>query len=157
MRPRTTRLLLAILLLVTSGCETASTGPVQGTPLEAEWVIPEAGITLSPPGQNTALISADNAFDLCRKHVADCDQGSPTSVQLALMADTSSNIVAKGTLVWVFSWLGSNSCLSFNNGNAGASSDLEATPVLTPTVCDKLAFVDARTDTYYFTNEVLRH
>jgi hypothetical protein len=106
--------LAPVLLLI--GCE-VGVGPITGSPLAAVWTIPDTGITLSPPGTMVPIVSADRAYDLCRTHVAECDPGAPTAVQLALMTDTGSNMVANDTLVWVFSWLGSDGCSSSGGGN----------------------------------------
>jgi hypothetical protein len=136
----------SVLLLI--GCE-AGVGTITGTPLSAVRTIPDTGITLSPPGSMTPTVSADRAYDLCRTHVADCDSGAPTAVVLALMTDTGSNIVEPNTLVWVFSWLGSSGCFFSGGGNPAPN-----TPAVTPKpICDKYAFIDARTATFYFTNE----
>lgn len=140
-------LLLAPALLLI-GCE-AGVGPISGSPLSAVRTIPDTGITLSPPGTMTPTVSADRAYDLCRTHVADCDPGAPTAVELAVMTDTGSNMVANDTLVWVFSWLGSGGCVFSGGGNPAPN-----TPAVTPKpICDKFAFIDARTDSFYFTNE----
>lgn len=140
-------LTLVVLLL---GCEVGG-GAITGSPLSAARTIPDTGITLSPPGTMTPAVSADRAYDLCRTHVADCDTGAPTAVELALMTDTGSNMVAKDTLVWMFSWLRSDRCLFSGGGNPAPN-----TPAITPKpICDKFAFIDARTDAFYFTDAVL--
>lgn len=131
------------------GCE-AGVGQITGAPLSTQRAIPDAGITLSPPGSMSPSVSADRAYDLCRTHVADCDSGVPSAIELALMTDTGSNMVEPNSLVWVFSWLGSSGCFFSGGGNPAPN-----TPAVTskPT-CDKVAFIDARTNTFYFTNEV---
>lgn len=141
-------MLLTGLLLLVAGCR-----PVQGSTLSAVWTIDDTGITLSPPGAVTPTVSANAAYDLCRLHIADCDDSDPMAIQLALMTDTSSNMVEAGTLVWAISWLGTTSCGVSGGGVVETPSiapvDTPA-PTLTP-LCDKIAFIDATTDSFYFT------
>jgi hypothetical protein len=141
-------MLLLELLLVLAGCR-----PVQGSTLSAMWTIDDTGITLSPPGAVTPTVSANAAFDLCRLHIAACNDDDPTAVQLAVMTDTSSNMVEPGTLVWAISWLGTTSCGVSGGGPVETPSIAPVeTPAAAPTpLCDKIAFIDATTDAFYFT------
>lgn len=121
----------------------------QGSILLVERVIADSSITLSPPGDVVPPISSDAAYKLCLTGVADCDPGNPTNIQLALITDPGSNMVQKDTLVWAISWPGIT-CPPHSGPVVVTPSNA---PVATPgqSLCDKVAFVDARSGNFIFT------
>ncbi len=121
----------------------------QGSILLVERVIADSSITLSPPGNIVPPISSDAAYKLCLTGVADCDPGNPTNIELALITDPGSNMVTKDMLVWAISWLGIT-CPPHSGGVVITPSNA---PVATPgqSLCDKVAFVDARSGNFIFT------
>jgi hypothetical protein len=135
----------------------------RGERLASEWKLAGTGITLFPPGDAVPSISSDAAYALCLKGVADCDRASPTAINLALATDIhSGELDANGklhltldkTLVWAISWLGNATC--FHGGGAPTLETPPPSPSSPPTPtaspqCDKIAFIDAKSGRFYFT------
>jgi len=124
--------------------------PPAGTRVTVAFTIPESGITLSPPGDAVPATSSDAAYELClTPGGASCQPSPPTSIQLALITDTSSGLVKPGTLVWAMSWLGVTTCV-FSGGGPGLPGS--QAPVATPgqPLCDAYTFVDAHSGKFIF-------
>ena len=154
--------IILALVLVPIGCAAPP-----GTPLGAEWKMSDTGITLSPPGNAVPTISSDAAYTVCLTGAAACGPGSPTAIQLALATDTGSGeldssgtlqLTLNNTLVWAISWLGipcppNNGVPAIGGGGLvsvtpSPSGSSNADPTVGP-LC--VAFVDARSGTFYFT------
>jgi hypothetical protein len=122
------------------------------------------GITLLPPGDAVPSISSDDAYALCLNGVAACAPFlSPTAINLALATDTHSGEVdANGnlhltlprTLVWAISWIGISRCASTPGGfslpTPSPSGSVLPSHTIQP-LCDVIAFVDAKSGKFYFT------
>ena len=133
-----------------------------GAPLASEWTMADTGITLSSPGDAVPSVSSDAAYAQCLTGAAACDHSSPTSIQLALATDPGSGqldangnlrLTLDNTLVWAITWLGIP-CPPSSGGpyrESAIPSTLNS-PAATPRLlCDEVAFVDARSGTFYFT------
>lgn len=149
--------LLTLASLLVVGCvagsgTVATVGAVQWSVLPVASTIPDSLITLSPPSAVNPAVSADTAYGLCSNHVADCDPSSPTSVELAVLNDTGSQVVKPHTLVWAIRWV-PVSCPNYGGAPAAATSSATAeTPAATASpVCEKIAFVDAGSGAFIFT------
>lgn len=132
--------------------------PPAGTRVTVAFTIPESGITLSPPGDAVRATSSDAAYELClTPGGASCQPSPPTSIQLALITDTSSGLVKPGTLVWVMSWLGVTTCTPSLGGGPGLPGN--QSPIATPgqPLCDAYAFIDAHSGKFIFSREGPHH
>ena len=133
--------------------------PPQGSSLVTKFSIPDSGITLSPPGNVFPGTTADAAYQLClTPGGADCRPGTPTTIQLALITDTSSTLVKPGTLVWVMGWLGVTTCTP-SLGPVGRNQPGNQSPVATPgqPLCDAYTFIDAQSGKFIFGYEGPHH
>jgi hypothetical protein len=148
-RSRRSRSVLALAtVLVLAGCAAP-----KWSALLAVRTFPNEGITLSPPGTSAPAISSDAAYALCLTHVASCDDSSPTMVELALLTDTGSSLAPPNTLVWAITWLGVTCYSSFGGPVIPPSTPPSESPVATATpLCDEVAFVDAHSGAFLFTD-----
>jgi hypothetical protein len=164
-------LLLLALILVVIGCIAqrgaatpsieGSTPPIQGSPLLSEWKVSDYITFVSSRQRRPYDLQRRHVQKLCLSGVADCNPDTPTEVQLALATDTQyaqadSNgnltLLVHNTLVWAISWLG----IPCPRGNGGpvvtpSTAGADATMAPTQTLCDKVAFVDARSGKFIYT------
>jgi hypothetical protein len=127
--------------------------PPSGTRVTAAFTIANSGITLSPPGDAVPATSSDAAYELClTPGGASCQPSLPTSIQLALITDTSSTLVKPGTLVWVMGWIGVTTCV-FSGGGPGLPGNQSPVASAGQPLCDAYAFIDAHSGKFIFGQE----
>src|SRR5437870_2981596 len=114
-RIRPSLLIVGIGLVV--GCVAgpgASNAPTLGSvsTLTVAKSIPNAGITMDPPGNVSPKIQAQDALGLCMSGIASC-AGGPADAQLAIVTDSGSaqqdssgrlTPLMQSKLVWALSW-----------------------------------------------------
>jgi hypothetical protein len=141
----------------------------RATPLASDWKMVDTGITLSPPGDLVATISGDAAYVRCLTGLAACAPSVPTAIELALATDTGSGqldangnlqLTLNKTLVWAIRWLeipcpprsGGGPILSTSSPSAPSAPVATAQPL-----CDEVAFIDAGSGQFYFTETGPHH
>jgi hypothetical protein len=129
--------------------------PPAATVVKTTRTLGDPNITLYPPGKAVPSISSDAAYRLCLNGVADCLPQPPTAIELALVTDTAygttssagvDTLTLKKTLVWAISWIGVSQCPT----SGGGFGPQPTAPPVQP-LCDRVAFVNARTGDFVFT------
>jgi len=113
--------------------------PPSGTVRTTEWHVGETTLTLRPPGDRQPALSSFGAYQRCL-FSGGCGRGAPTVIELAVVIDPGTNIIApEGTLCWALEWL-DVVCPPSRGPGAGGP----------PGRCDVIGVVDATSGVFLF-------